>query len=87
MGRTFLPEEDRPGAPPVAIVSHGLWQRRFAGTPAAIGSQLIFDGKPYTIIGITPEGFRFDDAELDVFTTLGQNTSPRMQNVVLYTPA
>src|SRR6266446_2820661 len=79
-GRMFLPEEDRPGAPPVAILSHSFWQRHFAANPAAIGMRLVFDGKPYTIVGITPAGFRLDDNELDVFTPLGQNTAPRMQN-------
>ncbi len=79
-GRMFLPEEDRPGAPPVVILSHSFWQRHFAANPAAIGMRLVFDGKPYTIVGITPAGFRLDDNELDVFTPLGQNTSPRMQS-------
>ncbi len=80
VGRTFLPEEDRPAASRVAIISHGLWQRRFAGTPAAIGSQLTFGGVTYTIVGIMPPGFRLDDSEFDVYTPLGQNTSPRMEN-------
>src|SRR5260370_264670 len=79
-GRTFLPEEDRPGASPVAIISHSFWQRHFAANAAAIGTQLVFDGKTYTIVGITPAGFRLDDYEFDVFTPLGQNTSSRMQN-------
>jgi predicted permease len=80
LGRLFLPEEDRPGGPPVAIISHRLWQRRFAGSPTAIGSKLVFDEKVYTIAGITPEGFRLGDSELDVFTSIGRNTSPRMRN-------
>jgi predicted permease len=78
-GRAFLPEEDRPGASPVVIISHGLWQRRFAGSEAAIGMRLVFDGKPYSIVGILPPGFHLGD-EAAVFTLLGQNTSPRMQN-------
>jgi predicted permease len=79
-GRAFLPEEDRPGTAPVAIISYGLWQRRFAGNPAAIGTSLVFDGKPYTIVGITPVGFRVNEDELDVFTPLGQDTTPSLQN-------
>jgi predicted permease len=79
-GRMFLPEEDRPGASPVAIISHSFWQRHFAANAAAIGTRLVFDGKTYTIAGITPAGFRLGDDELDVFTPLGQNTSPRMQS-------
>jgi predicted permease len=78
-GRAFLPEEDAPGAAPVAIISHELWLRRFAGNPAVIGMRLVFDEQPYTVVGILPAGFRFGDPA-DVITPLGQNTSPFMQN-------
>jgi hypothetical protein len=73
-GRAFLPEEDRPGGAPVAIISYGLWQRRYA-----LGGQLVLDGKPYTVVGVAPAGFQLDGAA-DVFTPLGQVTEVRMQN-------
>jgi predicted permease len=79
-GRSFLPEEDRPGAAPVIIISYGLWQRRFGGSPAAIGMPLVFEAKPYTVVGIAPAGFRLSGEDADVFTPLGQDTSPGMQN-------
>jgi putative ABC transport system permease protein len=79
-GRAFLPEEDRPGAAPVVIISHGLWQRRFGASPSAIGAPLIFDGKSYTVVGIMPPGFRLLSDEADVLIPLGQSTDPRMQN-------
>jgi hypothetical protein len=78
-GRPFLPEEDRAGGEPVIIISSGLWQRLFAGNPGAIGSSLAFGGKPYTVVGIMPAGFRINEDEYDVFTPLGQNISPSMQ--------
>ena len=78
-GRAFLPEEDRLGAAPVIIISYGLWQRRYAGNPALIGKSIVFDGKPHTVVGIAPAGFRLD-SEADVFTPLGQSTRPQMQN-------
>src|SRR5579863_6333217 len=78
-GRAFLPEEDRPGAAPVVIIGYGLWQRRYSGNPSAIGTPLLFEGKPYTVVGIAPAGFQLD-GEADVFTPLGQVTEPRMQN-------
>jgi hypothetical protein len=59
-GRPFLPEDDRPGAAPVAIITRGLWQSRFGGSPSAIGRTLVFDGKPYTVVGILPAGFRLE---------------------------
>jgi putative ABC transport system permease protein len=73
-----LPEEDAPGAVPVAIISHGLWQRRFAGSPA-IGARIVFDERSYTIVGVTAAGFHLA-MDADVITPLGQNTSPQMQN-------
>ncbi len=78
-GRAFLPEEDQPGAAPVAVISHSLWQRRFGGSRETIGQHLIFEGKSYTIVGIARAGFQMD-GEADIYTPLGQNTDPRMQN-------
>jgi predicted permease len=80
-GRAFSPDEDRPGATPVAMISYGLWQRDFGGQQSAIGEPLVYEGKPYTIVGIAPADFQLD-GDADVFTPLGQrqNTDPRMQN-------
>ncbi|HST12602.1 MAG TPA: ABC transporter permease, partial [Terriglobales bacterium] len=58
LGRTFLPDEDKtPGARPVAVISHGLWQRRFGGDPRIAGQQLTLNGQAFTIIGVAPAGF------------------------------
>jgi predicted permease len=78
-GRAFLKEEDRPGGSPVAIISHGLWRRQYGGEVSALTKPLIFDGTPYTVIGVLAPGFAFA-ATTDVFTLIGQNTDPRMQN-------
>jgi putative ABC transport system permease protein len=61
MGRTFTPEEDRPGGEKVAVLSHGLWTRRFAADPAIIGTTLSLSGAPYVVIGVI--GPEFDIAE------------------------
>ena len=79
-GRAFLPDEDRPGTAPVAIVGYGFWQQRFGGHAEAIGQRVVFDGKSYTVVGVTPPGFRLSDEEIDVFTPLGQDAGPRLQN-------
>jgi predicted permease len=78
-GRAFLPEDDRPGAAPVAIISYGLWQRHYGGSPAAIGRPLVFEGNSYAVVGIVPPGFRLAWLEPDVFTPIGQNTQAYMQ--------
>jgi predicted permease len=78
-GRVFRPDEDRPGAAAVAIISYGLWQRDFGGAPSAIGRSLVYGGKPYTVVGIAPAGLQLD-GEADVYTPLEQTTDPRMHN-------
>ena len=56
-GRTFLPEEETPGHNvPVAIVSYSYWQKHDLN-PSVVGSQLLVNGRPFTIVGITPKGF------------------------------
>jgi predicted permease len=57
LGRTLLPDEDRPGKPPVAILSHRAWQRLFNSDPAIIGRSVTLDGNPYTVAGILPRSF------------------------------
>ena len=58
LGRTFLPEEDRtPNTHPVAVISHGLWQRRFGSDPRIAGQQLSLNGHQFTIVGVAPSGF------------------------------
>ncbi|MGH9480613.1 MAG: ABC transporter permease, partial [Terriglobales bacterium] len=56
-GRTFLPSEDKVGAPNVVVISDGLWRRRFAASPTILGSAIELDAKPYTVVGIMPPGF------------------------------
>jgi putative ABC transport system permease protein len=78
-GRAFRPEEDRQGAAPVAIISYGLWQRRFRGEASAVGRHFTFEGKVYTVAGIAPPGLQLA-GDVDVLTPLGQATEARMQN-------
>ncbi|HEY7505021.1 MAG TPA: ABC transporter permease [Gemmatimonadales bacterium] len=64
-GRYFLEGEDAPGRDGVAVISHGLWQRRFGGAPSALGRTLMVDGRALTVVGVAPPGFRYpEDTEL-----------------------
>ena len=59
IGRTFLEGEDQRDREPVAVISYGLWQRRYAGDPSVVGRVVNVGGKPHTIIGVMPASFRF----------------------------
>jgi putative ABC transport system permease protein len=59
MGRGFAPDEDKPGAPVVVIVSDEFWRQRLNANPNAIGSVLAINGKPATVIGVMPPRFAF----------------------------
>lgn len=72
-GRAFGSDEDRPGAGPVAIISHDLWQRRFGGDPSALGELVKLDGVPYRIIGILPAGFTPPTGRADVIVPLADD--------------
>ena len=56
-GRSISPDDDRPGAAPVAVISHELWQRRFGGAATIVGQRLPLDDGIYTVIGVMPRGF------------------------------
>ncbi|HXR43304.1 MAG TPA: ABC transporter permease, partial [Pseudolysinimonas sp.] len=59
LGRDFSAADAQRGAPPVVMLRHGFWQRRFAGDPAIVGKTLRVNGTPATIIGVMPRGFSF----------------------------
>src|SRR5207253_9222794 len=72
-GRVLTASDDRPGAPPVAVMSYRLWQQRYGLDPSVIGSLFNLDDKPFTVVGITPPGFFGDtlrDAPPDFFLPL-----------------
>jgi predicted permease len=66
-GRDFHPEDDRPGAPKVALLSYAMWQSRFGGDPAAVGRTIRLDDAPVRVIGFLPRTFEMPQlGEADV---------------------
>ncbi|HMC55965.1 MAG TPA: ABC transporter permease [Gemmatimonadaceae bacterium] len=59
IGRGFVAGEDAPGAPRVAVLSHRLWTQRYGADRGLVGTQIMVDGAPMTVIGILPERFRY----------------------------
>ncbi len=57
MGRLLRPADDVKGAPPVAVMSFRTWQQKFGKDPSVVGASFFINGKPFTIVGITPPGF------------------------------
>jgi predicted permease len=70
IGRVFREEEDKPGAAPVALISHALWQNRFGGDAGIVNKAISLDGKPYAILGVMPAGFEFP-YKVDVWVPAG----------------
>jgi Acidobacterial duplicated orphan permease len=71
LGRVFTADEDKPGGPPVVVLSYGLWQRRFAGDLQIVGKTLNFNDRRYTVIGVMPQGFRFP-SRVEMWVPVGQ---------------
>lgn len=70
-GRAFTSADEAPGAPPTVVLSDGLWRREFAGEDAAIGRTVLVGGRPHTVIGIAPPGFRgIELGTVDAWTLL-----------------
>jgi predicted permease len=70
LGRHLRQDEQAPGSPPVIVLSHGLWQRRFAGDRDVIGRSARIDGIPHEIVGVMPRGFAFPRPEIQAWLPL-----------------
>jgi putative ABC transport system permease protein len=79
IGRVFTAADDVMGAPNVAILSYGLWQRRLGGRAEAIGRKLVIEGTPTEIIGVMPPEFAFPTIRADLYRPIRLNpaTAPR----------
>src|SRR5207249_1080120 len=70
IGRVFREDEDKPGAPPVAVISHALWQNRFGGDAGIVNRTISLNGKPYSVLGVMPAGFEFPN-KVDLWVPVG----------------
>jgi predicted permease len=70
LGRVFTQEEDKPDGNKVALLSHGLWQRRFGGDPALVGKEILLDGQKRTVVGVAPPGFQFLSNETSLWVPM-----------------
>jgi len=70
LGRSFTADEDKEGADRVALISYGLWQRRFGGDPALVGKEILLDGQKRTVLGVMPAGFQFLSKETGLWVPM-----------------
>jgi hypothetical protein len=78
-GRTILKAEETAGQHPVVVLSDAFWRSRFAADPAVVGRKVALNGKPYTVVGIGPEGFTglIRGIGVDLFVPLVMDPSSR----------
>jgi putative ABC transport system permease protein len=89
LGRDFLDAEEQPNAPPVALVSDKFWRERLHGDSGAVGRTLLLNGRAFSIVGVLPAGFRYNDeapvyvtlAHLDTLTRNERGSHPGMYGV------
>src|SRR5438045_4654038 len=82
LGRPFVPEDDKGWRQSVAIISHGLWKRRFGSDPAIVGKQVQMSSRPLTIIGVMPRGFEYpEQTQVWVTTAVNLSLEPRDNRV------
>ena len=87
-GRLLSSEDDGPGAPTRAVLSHGLWQRRYGGNPAVVGSSITLDGQPILVVGVLSSDFPAAAMRLwagagDVFLNLSHEFELGIHTVVV----
>jgi putative ABC transport system permease protein len=76
LGRSFLAEEDRPGAAHAVVLSDALWRRRFGADPAVLGRPLRLNGEPYVVVGVMPAELRFP-SRAELWTPFGLDPASR----------
>jgi predicted permease len=88
-GRMFTPDDDKPSAPPVAVLSQRLWRTTYASDPSVVGSTFVLEGHPFTVIGVAPPGFFGETLQSDppdIWLPLQQEPLVNGENSLLRQP-
>jgi predicted permease len=86
-GRVFTPDDDKPSASPVAVLSHRVWQTVYASDPSVVGSTFAIEGHPFTVIGVAPAGFFGETLQSDppdIWLPLQQEPMVNGDNTLLH---
>ncbi|HEU0175713.1 MAG TPA: ABC transporter permease [Blastocatellia bacterium] len=87
LGRVFTTEEDAPGKGHVALISDGLWRRRFGADPQILGRNVQLNGEPYTVIGVMPPNFDFPNPNIEVWAPLALDLAKYSRGTAFLTGA
>jgi predicted permease len=88
-GRLFVPDDDRPASAPAVVISHRLWQNTYGSDASIVGSTLVVEGRPFTVIGVTPPGFFGETLRSDppdLWIPVQQEPSVAAGNSLLHEP-
>jgi predicted permease len=77
VGRTLMPDDDRPDSPLVVVLTYGLWKRRFGADPGVVGQTVRISSEPYTIVGVLPADFAFPYYRGEIARPLRPESDPR----------
>ena len=81
-GRLFRPEDGQVGRNGVALLSYGLWIRKFGGAASAVGRHVVLNGKPTEIVGVLPEGFQLPLVKADIFAPIAWDANEESERSV-----
>ena len=87
LGRLFVDEDGKQGAPDVVVLSDGFWKERFGSDPSAVGRTLTIDGKPHTIVGVANADFYFPRRDSRLFTSMRipkGSADPKNQSISVF---
>src|ERR1041384_1958319 len=70
LGRTFTPEEDRPGGNKAVVLSYGLWQSRYGGDRNILNREILLDGEKHAVVGVMPASFQFFAKDVRVWVPI-----------------
>jgi putative ABC transport system permease protein len=83
IGRIFIPEDAKPGAPPVAVLNYHAWQSKFGGDPQIVGRVFVMYGQPTTVIGVMPPRFQWSGKDVWLPVSLSRDGNDSTKSVVL----
>ena len=83
LGRAILPEEDKPDANKVVMLSYSLWQQRYGGERSIIGRELLLNGEKYTVVGVMPAGFQFMESHIGLWVPIAFTSETLPSGVVI----